>query len=290
MSAGLQQQWHCLYSFVLYFLNPGEYRFMKNKNIILIVFVIILITHSLLRAQISEGDSILNFSIPEYSGNTLSLSQFGGEILVLNFFASWCIPCQTEAPLLQDSIWQIYKDQGVSVIGLAQEPLHNMDTFINDHDLSYPIGVDTAGIFFKAYGFQIIPSNILVNRDGKIVFIEEGFDIPLFIHLIDSLLAVTSIKPTLSGQIISPKNLTLIANYPNPFNSQTRIEFELAKAGSIELRVFSISGKQLYISQGIFNAGRQTISLALNNHASGVYLFSLQSENERVTGKVVLSK
>ncbi len=55
-------------------------------------------------AQVHVGDSAPDFTLPDTAGNGISLSDFSGDIVLLNFFATWCVPCQVEAPQLEDSI------------------------------------------------------------------------------------------------------------------------------------------------------------------------------------------
>jgi peroxiredoxin len=262
------------------------------KALILIILVLtILIGSEKTIAQPSVGDPVINFALPAWDNSgTVALNNYSGDIIVLNFFASWCVPCQTEAPLLQDSIWQNYTGQDVTVIGLAQEPYFGMDVFINDFGLTYPIALDTAGVFFKAYAFQIIPSNILVNRDGTIIFIEEGFDIPLFAHLIDSLLGTTAIEAGTTDEIFYPDKLSLQGSYPNPFNSETKIEFSLTTSEFVNLSIYTLTGQRIIQTENYYSAGRHVIPVSMNHQASGIYLFALQAGKEKKFGKLVLSK
>ncbi|HID38152.1 MAG TPA: TlpA family protein disulfide reductase [Calditrichaeota bacterium] len=87
-----------------------------KKYVFAVLLVIVLDTSGY--AQIGVGDSIIPFNLPDTAGHSISSDDFAGQILLLNFFATWCGPCKIEAPQLEDSIWQVYMDRGVTVLGL----------------------------------------------------------------------------------------------------------------------------------------------------------------------------
>lgn len=241
-------------------------------------------------AQPVVGDPAPDFTLPDTAGNPISLSDFTGDIVLLNFFATWCVPCQIEAPQLEDSIWQVYRQQGVTVFALDfQEPVDPLKTFINQHQLTFPIARDTAGAVASLYGMQILPTNILINRSGHIAWMEGGFDIPKMIHLIDSLLAPSEInKPGDAG--VPPQSLTLLGSYPNPFNSQTNIQITLREAGSIRLQIFSITGQKLSNRKMWLAQGNHSIPVQMPTRASGIYFFTLNFRNENRMGRLILQK
>jgi peroxiredoxin len=90
---------------------------MPRKIIIQLFFLILC---RICYAQVSVGDPAINFNLPDTNNVYHTLQEFSGDILLINFFASWCIPCQEEAPLLEDSIWQVYGNQGVTVLGISK--------------------------------------------------------------------------------------------------------------------------------------------------------------------------
>jgi len=260
-----------------------------NKSMFAIT--VVFISTIFLFAQPREGDKAVDFSLPDTAGNTVSLSDFKGDVVLLNFFATWCGPCQIESPMLEDSIWQAYKDKGLTIIGLDfQEETALLIEFIAEYQLTYPMLRDTAGQVFNAYGLRGFPTNFIINREGTIAYFEEGFNIPVMQHKVDSLLNVSSISDAGKFASIVPKSIELISTYPNPFNSETSIKFRLNSAGNVNMKIFDITGREITSKLYQFSSGEQRIQLNMNNSASGIYFFSLNTEAESIVGKLILQK
>ncbi|GAB4376168.1 MAG: hypothetical protein Kow0042_22220 [Calditrichia bacterium] len=241
--------------------------------------------------SIAPGDSALPFTLPDTAGNAISLNDFSGDIILLNFFATWCIPCQIEAPQLEDSIWQKYRNQGVTVLGVDfMEPLSSLQNFIATYGLSYPIVRDTAGAVFNQYGLILFPTNILIDRSGIVAWVEEGFDIPLFIHLIDSLL--NNSTPIAYGRDpkIYPENIRLYPAYPNPFNNRTQIPYRVTKAGVLTFQLFDVTGKIWETRTISAQPGTHRLSLTMTTAPSGIYFYRFISGGSQKFGRVVLQK
>ncbi len=101
-------------------------------------------------------------------GTEVSLAQFEGQPVVVNFWASWCVPCRTEAPVLE-GIWQDYKDRGVVVLGIdTQDLTDNAREFVDEVGMTYPTvrdGTDGTERDFEVTG---VPETFLVDSDGRI--------------------------------------------------------------------------------------------------------------------------
>ncbi len=257
---------------------------------ILIIILSLLVILAPAGAQISVGDSALDFYLPDTAGTFYSLNDFAGKIIIFNFFASWCPPCQVEAPQLESEIWQAYRDRGVVVVGMDfQEILFPLINFIREKNLTYPILRDTSGSIFQAYGLSIFPSNIVVGRDGRIVLIEAGFNIPLLVGLIDSLVTVSGIEDAVRTGA-APQYLQLLGAYPNPFNPRTAIRIRLLQSGNVSLRVYDITGRTILTRKQQLAAGEHRLNLSMNSYSSGLYFYTVQSGKERLSGRMVLRK
>ncbi len=243
------------------------------------------------QAQISVGDTIIPFNLPDTAGLSVSSDDFAGQILLLNFFATWCGPCKIEAPQLEDSIWQVYKDRAVTVLGLDfQESKQKLVEFIYTYNLTYPMLRDTAGAVFKAYGFRGFPSSVIIDRNGKVVHVEEGFDIAVFIQVIDSLLGITGIKERMIPRP-APRQLTLMGNYPNPFNPSTRIVFRISTSGHVQLSLYNILGQRLEtLVSAKLNAGSHSVLWDASAYSAGIYFYKIRAAGEEKSGKIVYRK
>lgn len=102
-------------------------------------------------------------------GGTVSLSDFAGKAVVLNFWASWCGPCKEEAPLLQRA-WERYEDEGLVVLGIdAQDFRVDARRFVERYGLTYPIVHDGSGSSLGRFGVTGFPETWFVGRSGKLV-------------------------------------------------------------------------------------------------------------------------
>ena len=89
------------------------------------------------------------------AARNLGIAHAKGDIILLNFFATWCVPCQIEAPQLEDSIWQVYKHNGVTALGIdVLESLSPLTGFIKQDNLSYPVVRDTVLYFSASAGLH----------------------------------------------------------------------------------------------------------------------------------------
>ncbi len=102
-----------------------------------------------------------------------SLAALKGKVVILNFWASWCPPCRTEAPLLERAQPSLQK-MNATVLGVTYEDATPDSLgFLASHHLTYPNLRDSGG-FAHAYGTDQLPESFLVDRDGHIVALERG--------------------------------------------------------------------------------------------------------------------
>jgi cytochrome c biogenesis protein CcmG/thiol:disulfide interchange protein DsbE len=99
----------------------------------------------------------------------LSLDTYRGRPVVINFWASWCNPCEDEAPLLE-SVWERYRSRGLVVLGIDANDLKSAARrFASKNGMSYPIGHDGPGDTLTDYGVAAFPETFFVARSGKLV-------------------------------------------------------------------------------------------------------------------------
>lgn len=103
-----------------------------------------------------------------------SLASYHGKPILLNFWASWCPPCQEEAPLME-ATQKVLAKHGGTVLGVTyQDAAPDSLGFIHEHALTYPNLRDPTGNFAHAYGTDQLPESFMINREGKIVDISRG--------------------------------------------------------------------------------------------------------------------
>jgi cytochrome c biogenesis protein CcmG, thiol:disulfide interchange protein DsbE len=99
----------------------------------------------------------------------VSLAAYRGKPVVLNFWASWCIPCKEEAPLLE-SVWRRYRQRGLVVLGVdIQDVRGDARRFARRNKMSYPLAYDGPGNTVSHYGVTGVPETFFVGRNGKLV-------------------------------------------------------------------------------------------------------------------------
>ena len=100
---------------------------------------------------------------------TLSLASLRGKGVVLNFWASWCIPCKQEAPFLEE-VWREQRDRGLVVVGVdAQDFKADARSFMKRFGLTYPVVYDGKGSTLGRYGITGFPETFFVDRQGNLV-------------------------------------------------------------------------------------------------------------------------
>ena len=116
------------------------------------------------------GGPAPNFSLRRIDGaGKLDLASLRGKPVVLNFWASWCVPCKGEAKLLEQA-WNRYKRQGVVFVGVDYtDVVSDARTFMSHHGVTYPIVQDGSGKIGDKYGLTGVPETYFVDRRGRLV-------------------------------------------------------------------------------------------------------------------------
>ena len=109
-----------------------------------------------------------DFTLPLFTSGELVLSELRGRPLVLNFWASWCVPCREEAPGLERA-WRAFREKQVMFIGLdIQEGESSAKAYLDEFQVTYPNGLDADGKITIDYGVVGIPVTFFVNKRGII--------------------------------------------------------------------------------------------------------------------------
>lgn len=126
-------------------------------------------TASQLNSTESNSNVAPDFSFTTFDGFDYKLSDFRDQVVVINFWASWCGPCHIEAPILE-TLWQHYKDQGVIFIGLAYiDTDRGARDFIDEYDITYLNGSDSESQVADTFHVVGIPETFVIDQQGSIV-------------------------------------------------------------------------------------------------------------------------
>ncbi|GAB4575010.1 MAG: hypothetical protein Kow0077_24410 [Anaerolineae bacterium] len=140
----------------------------------------------------TRDDAAPLFTLPGLDGEQLSLGDYRGQYVLVNFWATWCPPCRAELPDLV-SYYKQHADSGFMLIGVnEQEPPAVVNAFLRQNNLDFPVVLDGNGSVMQAYGVTGMPSSFLVNPEGQIVRMWTG--------MINRITLESAITPLLQNQ------------------------------------------------------------------------------------------
>lgn len=120
------------------------------------------------------GERAPDFTVTLLDGSEVLLSDYHGQIVLLNFWATWCGPCAEEMPAFE-SIYQTYGEKGFTVLAVDfLEPAPQVQTFVDEKNLSFPIGLDTSGKINDLYQVRQYPTSYLIDGHGVITAYQAG--------------------------------------------------------------------------------------------------------------------
>lgn len=154
----------------------GRIRFGSIIAFALILALLGLLAWGLRKVQAGPRDSGMapDFTITGFDGRTVTLSQLRGQVVIVNFWASWCPPCREEAAYLEQT-WRKYEGQGVVFIGVdwvdtEKEAL----AYIDEFDITYINGPDIGTRAAQAYNIQGVPETFFVAKNGELRGVHIG--------------------------------------------------------------------------------------------------------------------
>ena len=121
--------------------------------------------------KVDNSDAMApDFSLINLKGETVSLSDFRGKVVILDFWATWCPPCKAEIPGFVE-LHSKYADQGLEIIGISldQGDLSVVPTFTESYNVQYPILYYKDEVIMNYGGIRSIPTTFIIDKDGKIV-------------------------------------------------------------------------------------------------------------------------
>jgi peroxiredoxin len=124
--------------------------------------------------KIEVGKTAPDFVLVDMEGNKHRLSEYKGQGVFLNFWATWCKPCEREMPYIENQ-YQQFKDQGVQVLAIdSSETDLVVNKFVERHGMTFPVMIDKDGQVQAAYGINPLPITFLIDKEGKVVKSHTG--------------------------------------------------------------------------------------------------------------------
>jgi peroxiredoxin len=117
---------------------------------------------------VNEGNRARDFTLEALDGNTVSLEDHRGSVVLVNFWATWCAPCRAEIPDIQ-AIYDERQGDGFVVLGVnVEETREQVEPFVNEFNISYPVLLDESGRLLKMYRAMGLPMSVIVDQEGVI--------------------------------------------------------------------------------------------------------------------------
>ena len=116
-----------------------------------------------------------DFTLESLEGSNLRLEEYRGQVVLINFWASWCGPCRQEMPVL-DRLHHRYEDTGFAVLGVNVEgDSDSAREIVDKTNVTFPILLDAGQKVSELYSLEAMPSTVVVDRDGVVRYIHRGY-------------------------------------------------------------------------------------------------------------------
>lgn len=131
--------------------------------------------HTLAKTQAVAAHPAPDFTLKSLSGENVRLSELRGQVVMINFWASWCGPCRQEMPLLE-ALYQRYSALGFELLGVnVEQDVDDAKRWLADTDVSFPVLLDPTNQLTRMYDVKAMPSTVLVDRDGNVRHLHKGY-------------------------------------------------------------------------------------------------------------------
>jgi peroxiredoxin len=147
---------------------------MKIKNLTLGLLITVFAATSLASSGL-EGQVAPDFALKSSTGQNLRLSEYRGNVVMINFWATWCGPCRQEMPLL-DELYTRYERVGFSLLGVnIDDDSRRAMQMIEDLGVSFPVLFDARKEVSELYEVEAMPVTVLVDREGNVRYVHHGY-------------------------------------------------------------------------------------------------------------------
>ncbi|MAT96790.1 MAG: cytochrome C biogenesis protein [Anaerolineaceae bacterium] len=125
-------------------------------------------------ALAQQGGTVTDFSIGSLAGGNIALSDFAGEVVIMNFWATWCPPCRAEMPGL-NRFYETHRDKGLTLLAInEEESAATVRPFIQSNNFTFPVLLDEQGRVAQQYSTRSFPTTFIIDREGIIQHVQTG--------------------------------------------------------------------------------------------------------------------
>ena len=120
------------------------------------------------------GATAPDFQLPSLTGEPITLSDYQGQVILVNTWATWCPPCKAEMPAIHE-FYQLHQNDGFVVLAInSQEDAATVQRFINAQGFTFPVLLDTQASVLNQYKVRGLPTSFVIDRDGVIRYVHTG--------------------------------------------------------------------------------------------------------------------
>jgi peroxiredoxin len=147
---------------------------MKLKNTIIALVFSVFAASSLASSGL-EGQPAPDFSLKSSTGENLRLSEYRGDVVMINFWATWCGPCRQEMPLL-DELYSRYQRVGFNLLGVnIDDDSRRAMRMIEELGVNFPVLFDARKEVSELYEVDAMPVTVIVDREGTVRYVHQGY-------------------------------------------------------------------------------------------------------------------
>jgi peroxiredoxin len=119
------------------------------------------------------GQEAEDFKLKDLADQEVHLRSLRGQVVLLNFWASWCGPCRLEMPVIE-KLHQQFKEKGLRVFGINDEDIETIREYLNEYEYTFPTLIDKEQEIARLYGIRGIPTMVVIDRKGMISHYRVG--------------------------------------------------------------------------------------------------------------------
>jgi len=147
---------------------------MKLKNAIVALILSVFAATSLASSGL-EGQTAPDFALKSSTGENMRLSEYRGDVVMINFWATWCGPCRQEMPLL-DELYQRYSRVGFNLLGVnIDDDSRRAMQMIEELGVNFPVLFDASKRVSEMYDVDAMPVTVIVDREGTVRYVHQGY-------------------------------------------------------------------------------------------------------------------
>lgn len=168
-------------------LKENNSTYLKKHGLLYLLFVVVLavITYriqlppnqktTLNQERPEVGHPAPDFTLRNLQGNLEGLGDYRNKVIVLNFWATWCAPCLEEMPAFE-KLYRRYRSEGVTVLAVSIDKgdISKVKSFVDKHNLTFPVLIDSDGIAEKLYPSFTIPFTYVIDKEGRVAARVDG--------------------------------------------------------------------------------------------------------------------